>query len=149
MLDNYEINSSTLAVVPLTNGKSKIYEFDNTFEVNMNVYDIINSSCKYFGSSYIGRYEGAKTLLGMSYKLPIIIEETKEIIFFPTSSPKLNECSWISLKDIENYDKKYNNVVVEFKNGLHLEFELSIFSFENQVFRALRLENIIKKRKMA
>ena len=49
---------------------------------------------------------------------------------------------------INNYIKNDNKVLVNFKNGINLEFDLSIFSFENQIFRALRLENILKTRKL-
>lgn len=149
MIDNYEINKSTLAIIPIDEKSSKIFEEEETFIINKSVSQIINSSCKYFGSSYNGRYEGAKSLLGMSYKLPIIIEETQEIIFFPTSSPRFNNCSWISLKNINNYEKNKNGVIINFKNGLNLELDLSIFSLENQIFRALRLENILKRRKLS
>ena len=61
---------------------------------------IIENSCRYFGSSYNGRHIGTKNLTGINYKSPIIIEETKNIIFFPTTSPKQSDCSWISLKYI-------------------------------------------------
>lgn len=149
MIDNYEINKSTLAIIPIDEKSSKIFEEEENFIINKSVSQIINSSCKYFGSSYNGRYEGAKSLLGMSYKLPIIIEETQEIIFFPTSSPRFNNCSWISLKNINNYEKNKNGVIINFKNGLNLELDLSIFSLENQIFRALRLENILKRRKLS
>ena len=79
MLDNYEINKSTLAIIPVESNISKIYEHDSNFIINKSVADIINHSCKYFGSSYVGRYEGAKNILGVSYKLPIIIEETRPL----------------------------------------------------------------------
>lgn len=148
MKESYEINKSTLAIIPIDQNSSKIYEEEDNFIIKKSVSNIINSSCKYFGSSYNGRYEGSKDLLGMSYKLPIIIEETQEIIFFPTSSPRFNNCSWISLKKINNYEKNKTGVTINFKNGLNLEFDLSIFSLENQIFRALRLENILKDRKI-
>ncbi len=147
MIDNYEINIKTLALIPLDDKLSKIYEQDNSFIINKSVSEIINYSCKYFGSSYNGRTEGSKNWLGVSYKLPIIIEETQEIIFFPTSSPRYNNCSWISLKNINNYVKNQKGVTVNFKNDVTLEFDLSLCSFENQIFRALRLENILKERK--
>lgn len=149
MLENYEINNGTLAIIPINENQSQVYEFNNKYIVNSDVKTIINNSCKYFGSSFIGRYEGSKTLLGMNYKLPIIIEETQEIIFFPTSSPRFDKCSWISLKNIENYKEENNKVVVNFKTGENVNFNLSIFSFENQVFRAIRLERILKRRKSA
>ncbi|MCM1370448.1 MAG: competence protein ComK [Clostridium sp.] len=148
-MEHYEINDSTLAIKPLNDATSIVYEKDRNFTINQKTTQIINYSCKYFGSSYQGRFEGAKDLLGMNYKLPIIIEESKEIIFFPTSSPRYENCCWISLKNIENYIKKDNSVIINFKNGVNLDFDLSINSLENQIFRALRLEKILKTRKTA
>lgn len=103
MYENYEINENTLLIIPVSDEISKIYELNETFFISKSVKHIIDHSCKYFGSSYSGRYEGTKHLIGMNYKLPIIIEETKEIIFFPTCSPRQKECCWLSLSNIENY----------------------------------------------
>ena len=133
MLDNYEINKSTLAIIPVESNISKIYEHDSNFIINKSVADIINHSCKYFGSSYVGRYEGAKNILGVSYKLPIIIEETQELIFFPTNSPRLDNCSWISLKNINNYIKNDNQM---FLNGCiqnHLDYTLIDDDYESAI----------------
>jgi phytoene dehydrogenase-like protein len=63
----------------------------------------MEESCEFFGSSLIGRQKGTTKLIGITHKAPIIIEETREIIFFPTTSPRLSCCSWISLKNIEKY----------------------------------------------
>ena len=103
MLDQYEINKSTLAVLPIDESSSRVLEEEAEYIVNKSTTDVINDSCKYFGSSYKGRNEGTKSLIGGNYKLPILIEESREIIFFPTSSPKLEECAWISLNNLKNY----------------------------------------------
>ena len=100
---DYEINSSTLAIISMNDSCCKVLEEEEEYIINKSAYDVIDNSCKYFGSSYKGRYEGTKSLLGMNYKLPIIIEESRNIIFFPTSSPKLNDCFWISLNNISDY----------------------------------------------
>ena len=85
MLENYEINSGTLAVIPIDEYTSKVIELDNEYIVNKPCFEIIDDSCNYYGSTYQGRYEGTKNMIGMNYKLPIIIEESKNIIFFPTT----------------------------------------------------------------
>lgn len=59
---NYEINSETLAIISLDNGTSKIIEKDYTVEISCNHLKIIDNSCKYFGSSYTGRFEGTKKI---------------------------------------------------------------------------------------
>ena len=108
MKDNYEISSSTLAIIPLENKKSKIIEEDNHYIVLKSTTEIISDSCKYFGSSYEGRHEGTKSLTGINYKSPIIVEETNEMIFFPTCSPRFSNCCWIALRHIDNYTKEKN-----------------------------------------
>lgn len=41
MLDNYEINKSTLAIIPVESNISKIYEHDSNFIINKSVADIV------------------------------------------------------------------------------------------------------------
>jgi len=147
ILSTYEITCETLAIVPTDNFCSKIIEKDNTYFVNKTPMQIIENSCSFFGSSYIGRTKGTKQLIGVSHKAPIIIEESKEIIFFPTSSPRLYECCWISLKNIIRYNKSEKNSLIQFNSGLSLELDMSYGSLDNQVLRATRLESVLRTRK--
>lgn len=149
MMDHYEINSRTIAIIPIHGNKSKVIEEEEIYTVEKNTTDIINHSCKYFGSSFLGRKEGTKALMGVSYKAPIIVEETKNIIFFPTSSPRFDNCTWISLRHVNNYLKNHGNSLVSFKNGESLELDISYGSLENQVLRATRLESILRHRKVS
>ena len=118
-MNSYEINSETQAIIPIGDDKSKIIESGRTLIVNQSPMKIIDRSCKYFGSSYQGRFIGTKNLIGVSHKAPIIIEETKEIIFFPTNSPRLDNCAWLSLKHLQNYKKSNNISVNNFKDKLY------------------------------
>lgn len=149
MKEKYEINSSTIAIIPVEQKVSKVIELDNSFLVNRSTSEIIDESCKYFGSSYLGRHEGTKNLIGVNYKSPIIVEETLELIFFPTASPRLEACMWISLNNIENYYKEDLCTYISFKNGKQLELEISYGSLENQILRATRLESMLRKRKLS
>ena len=63
MKNSYEINEGTLAIVP-NKENSKIYEDNDIYSVKQNCYQIMDNSCKYFGSSYEGRSDGAKSILG-------------------------------------------------------------------------------------
>lgn len=147
MLDNYEINSGTLAIIPIDEFSSKILEEETEYVVKQSATKIIDNSCRFFGSSLKGRSEGTKSLIGGNYKLPVVVEESREIIFFPTSSPKLNECIWISLNNLSDYQKLDDNSVIKFKNGSILSVDISHYSLENQVLRASRLENVLRRRK--
>ncbi len=147
-MKDYEINDETLAIMPDDVWKSMVLEDDYKYEVNKTPLEILDYSCKYFGSSYPGRKDGSKNILNSSYKLPILIEDTKNIIFFPTSSPLDDECTWISLSNIKDYRKVGNNKTeILFKNNKVITVNISYYSFNNQVMRASRLESIIRNRK--
>ncbi|HHU54418.1 MAG TPA: hypothetical protein GXZ63_01215 [Mollicutes bacterium] len=147
-MEKYEINTSTIAILALDGDKSKVIEEDDSFIINRTTPKIIDDSCRYFGSSYLGRFEGSKNFLGGTiYKCPIIIEETREIIFFPTGSARSTECSWISLNKISHYEKKKDQTIIHFKNGTSFVHPISYSSFENQILRASRLESILRQRK--
>ena len=87
MLNNknlYEFNKGTLAILPNGKESSLIYEDDSRYIIDDNPLNIMEDSCKYFGSSYEGRKNGAKEILGAEYKVPIVIADTNELIAFPT-----------------------------------------------------------------
>ncbi len=145
-MKNYEINKQTLAIIPCGKGKSKIIEENNEFLIEQFSTKIVDNSCKFFGSSYNGRLNGTKSILGVSHKAPIIIEESSGLIFFPTSSPRLDSCSWISLNNIENYYKFYGDTIIKFYCGKTIKLELSYGIIDNQILRATRLESLLSKR---
>lgn len=145
-MDYYEINEDTIALIPY-NDMTRVYENDSSFLVNKSAQKIIEDSCEYFGSSYEGRKKGTTNLTGMTHKLPVIIEESKNIIFFPTASPRINKCAWISLQHVLRYNKEDIYALVEFKNNKKLLLDISYASFDNQVLRASRLETVLRSRK--
>ncbi len=144
----YEINDGTLAVLSKSDGKTEILEDDNSYIVSEKSYNIMDHSCRFFGSSYSGREEGSQNILGgIRYKVPIIVEESKNLIFFPTESPNNTECCWISLKKIKNYSKSDQNTKITFINDSEIVLPISFRTVENQILRATRLESIIENRK--
>ena len=147
MLENYEININTLAIIPIDTKISKVIEIDNNFIVKRKTTEIVDQSCKYFGSSYIGRQEGTKNLIGINYKCPIVVEETREIIFFPTSSPRFSDCFWISLNNINSYKKFNGSSKIIFNNNEEIIVNISYESLQNQILRATMLESVLRKRK--
>ena len=144
---NYEITYDTQIILPIDENSSKIIENDSEYVVNNSTLSILEHSCEYFGSSYEGRKEGTKKLLGITHKSPIIVEESRKIIFFPTSSPENNNCIWINLEKIEKYYKiNPKKSAILFKNGDVIEFDVSYGSLTNQILRATRLKYILEER---
>ena len=137
--EEYEINASTCALIPKDDFSTIIIEKQNRFSVMLPIQKIIENSCSYYGSSFKGRLNGSKYSLGSKYKLPIIIEETREIIFFPTLSYENSHCTWIALNNIREYKKQGNKVQLIFDNKQKIDVPVSYESFENQMLRATKL----------
>ena len=146
-MDSYEINKDTYAIMTIDDGISKIIEKDEEYFINKNSYEVMEDSCAYYGSSCEGRVKGTKNILGSNYKVPIIVEETNEIIFFPTEAASNANCIWLSLNNIKKYEKCNGFTKVIFDSGKELIVKMSISSFETQILRANRLGSIIRKRR--
>lgn len=146
---DYEINKDTLVLISEGENKTYVLEKENEYMIPCETLEVIEHSCEYFGSTYEGRHLGTTKLLGITHKTPIIIEESNNLIFFPTSSPKSKNCIWVSLNHILNYKqgKKEKTTEIEFKNGKKIEINASIGSINNQVLRASRLDLLIRERK--
>lgn len=144
---DYEINSDTLVVMPINKNSTKVIEQEDEYYIKNNTLSILEHSCEYFGSSYEGRKEGTRKLLGISHKSPIIVEESRQIIFFPTESPDNVNCSWINLGLIDRYYKSGNKKSsIQFKNGEIIDLDISIGSLTNQIMRATRLKYLLEDR---
>lgn len=148
-LDNYEVNSSTMAIIPISDTTSRVYEEEEQYIVNQSSNSIIRENCRFFGSSYKGRCEGTKSMTGIKSKFPVIIEESREIIFFPTASSRNYQNSWFALSKIKMCTKTdMLNTTVLFKNNLLLPVDVSVYSFENQIVRATMLKSKLCERKI-
>ena len=145
-MKNYTINKNTLAIVPIGKKKSKVYESSNVLIINKSTIKIIEESCEYYGSTYEGRKKGTSNLIGITHKPPIIIENSQCLIFFPTASPRIKDCSWISLNNLDTYAPFDQDSTIRFFNNLTIKLPISKRILDNQVLRATRVESVIKKK---
>ena len=144
----YEISKGTLAILPNEKNSSVVYEDDERYIIDQTPYQIMEESCKYFGSTYEGRKDGAREMLGAEYKVPIVIEDSDNLIVFPTTSPISEDCMWISLKRVGKIEKmEYNSTKVIFDNGVEIVIPCSYRTIENQLSRASRLDLILRNHK--
>lgn len=145
-MNYYEINDETIALMPIDGEKTRILELNKEYIVDKKAYKIMDESCQYYGSTYKGRLNAAKKILDCSYKLPIIVEESSRIVFFPTKSSLEDDCSWINFNYIKSVDKCENNCYITFTNNQKILFNTSKLSIENQVSRSTRLSFILSNR---
>lgn len=148
-MENYEINDETYVVMSSRVGETKIIEKEDEYDICCDAYKVMDESCKYYGSSYKGRLNAAKEILDCSYKLPILVEESTSLIFFPIKSSLADDCCWINLNSIKKVEKNGKKSRIILNNGKILEVDVSKMSIDNQIYRSTRFESIITKRKNA
>ena len=139
-MNYYLITKNTVLVMSVGISCCRVYELGNTFDVNMSLKDILELSCIHYGSSFEGRLKASKYYLNYNYKLPIIIDEYKNIIVFPTKTYGDIYNSIVCVNKILDYEKKDNNVVIYLKEGTNIKINDSYKIFENQYFKALKLK---------
>lgn len=143
----YEIDLSTLLLISLNDESTKVVTFDSEFIINCNVKDIINKSCHFFGSSLQDRVNTTKRLINIASKSPILIEESREIIFFPLKSVRDKNNIWISFNNLDKYIKDNDRTKLIFKNEKEFFLDFSYYIIDNQVTRSMMLDYVLKKRK--
>lgn len=142
----YEINDETIAMIPINSSTTKVIELTKEYDISQSTFEILEENCEYYGSTYEGRIKAAQKILNFSYKIPLLIEESERIIFFPTKSSNSKDCCWINHNYVKLREKCGKNTKVIFKNGIEKEFKISKLSFENQLLRAGMLDAMISKR---
>ena len=135
----YEIDLSTLIVIGLDDDTSKIVTVGERI-VKESARKIIDESCKYFGSNLIEKINNTKRLVNLSSKSPIMIEDTKNIIFFPLRSTREKNNIWISFNNLDKYEKNGTKTTLKFKCGKELVVDISYYIVDNQVTRSLILD---------
>lgn len=146
-MKTYKINANTLMIIPYKEKYSLIIEKDKDFIIETRPNNIIKKNCVIYGSNFNGRLKSTELLTGYTYKAPILLKEEGNLIFFPTSSPRLSSCSWINFNNIDDtyYDKKKRVSIVIFTCGKSMEINTSLNIINNQIFRATRLDHNIRK----
>ena len=147
-MDSDEINRDTVALIPKDENTTIVYEVDNSFVINKPTLKIVEESCEYFGSSLEGRQIGTSSLVGFTHKVPVIIEESFDLIFFPTQSPKNEDCAWLSYEHIFKPEQFKDKTIIELKNGKKIIVDVSTSVIHNQLYRCSRLKETLSFRKI-
>ena len=142
----YEINEETVALIPVNSHTTRVIELSKDYIVPQSAFTIMEENCEYYGSTYNGRIKAAQKILNFSYKLPLLVEETEKIIFFPTKASASSDCCWINPNFVTKREKCGKNIKVQFQNGIVEKFNMSKLSFENQLMRANMLDSMLTKR---
>ena len=143
----YEIDLSTVMLIGLDDDKTKVITLDNEFIIDIDSKKIMDNSCKFFGSSLSDRVNMTKRLVGIKSKSPIIVEDSRNIIFFPLKSVR-DKCNiWISFNNLDKYVKNGDKTTFIFKNNKRVVIDFSYYIIDNQITRSLMLDYELKKRR--
>ena len=134
---DYFITKSTIFME--FNGESTIvHENDKKiFFKGEKLEDILNDSCIYYGSTLKGRIVSCKRLINTNYKVPILISEKNNLLFFYIKDN--DNVYWFNFLSIKSYHKVENKILVIFNNGQRLLLNVSYTIFHNQILRCSRL----------
>ena len=143
----YEINLSTIMLIGIDNKHTKVITTEDEFVVEYSVNKIIDESCKYFGSTLYDRTKATSRIINITSKCPIVIEDSRNIIFFPLKSIREKENIWISFNHLSKYEKNDKKTILYFSNNKQVEIDISYYIIDNQVTRSMMLDyEIIKRR---
>ena len=143
----YEIDLSTVMLIGIDEDKTRVITIDSEFIVDSNSKKIVDNSCKFFGNSLTDRVNMTKRLINISSKSPIVIEDSRSIIFFPLKSIREKCNIWISFNNLEKYVKIGDKTKFIFKNKKEVVISFSYYIIDNQVTRSLMLDYELKKRR--
>jgi competence protein ComK len=150
ILKEYEVSPYTMAILPerTENGLfSRVMEVESSYLVAMKPIEVIDRSCRFFGSSLQGRKEGTKDIMGVTHKAPIVIDPSNFIYFFPTLSPSRDQCAWISHSYVRTIQSKRGNATfLLFSNHETITLPVSKGSLENQLYRTAQLRATLSRR---
>lgn len=136
---DYIINKNTF-YLQSDDDSTIINELSTELVVSGNqVKSILERSCEYYGSSLQGRVVGARKLINSKYKIPIMISEKNNIVFFPINGRKNGEIFWFNFGNIKHYGKCGEFVNITFSDDQVRKFMISYAVFNNQILKCSRL----------
>ena len=106
VMQNYRLNKDTMAIFsnPCLSSSTAILEWPNKvlYCTRTPLY-LIEEACISGGSTYNGRREAVERMLRTKSKLPIPVNPTEGLFFFPNMSPYEPHCHWFSFFHIQNF----------------------------------------------
>jgi len=141
----YTVNENTIAFIPSYDGvggfKTTILEIDGFKECHLNPVELVDQNLRFFGSSLKGASEGTRYILGEGNMYPVIMNLKHQLVWFPSISPKKNDCVWLALNHIKSYKQNKNqSTKIIFTNGSSLNIDVSYSAFDKRMNRAYALK---------
>lgn len=143
ILDHYEVNKNTMALLSVAHPDFDSIALEPRFELSIRKppLPLIKHACLEGGSSYEGRRAAVIYQTGVKHKVPIPINPLEQICAFPTHSPKEFECAWIfpnHVRQVTPYilHNQPHQTKIIFQNLTHIILPVSYYTIEKQIQRS-------------
>lgn len=152
LLPEYIINHQTMMLLAQKDESDRIFswviEEQSEYLVEKNPTEVIKETCEYLGSDFNGRQEGTKVISGYSHKPPISIDPHVGIYFFPTISPSISKCDWVSHSHVSTLseNRAQNKTDITFVNKRKISVDISYRTIETQMLRTAQFRHILSQR---
>ncbi|MFT8390839.1 MAG: competence protein ComK [Sporolactobacillus sp.] len=149
-VDNYIIRQETIAILPTDSCdgslESIVLEENRQFRCRQKPLRIIEESCVYYGSTYMGRKKSARSM-GFKSMPPVCICSELSIFFIPLMAEAHRGCAWIAHAHVLNWqDVDKRSAKIEFSNRQTLAVKGNAASFGRKVMRAAQYRLTLHKR---
>lgn len=135
--EKYRITRRTVAILPcydLHKQSRVILEDGSEILTPLRPYQLLQLSCRQYSSSIEERTQLAKRLSNIKGKVPIIVDLDTYITFFPTKSPKREDCEWFAWSHISEIDVDVDgNVYIVTERGHRVPVNTSRYVLKNQI----------------
>lgn len=137
------ITESTMAIIPhYTNTghlHSTLLETFGETQIEESTYCLLNDSCVYYGGSFDGSLESARSILKGQKNLPIMVSIPLKYCMIPLGSPMKKDTAWVAYQHINDIDSNGPNSIIIFHNQVKLEVNISKDVLERRREKAAHL----------
>ena len=108
------------------------------------VLSLLEEACLFYGSTLQGRTIAAKKILQIHQKVPILVSEKKETLWFPTVSATRDDCIWIHANEVVSYHAKGKRTQVIFPSKDEIELAIAYRTIQRQMRRCEQLRMYLR-----
>lgn len=142
--ETYMINENTLALLPAMQIEydTIVIEKQKELYIRQTPFQLIKAACFNDWCTYEGKRQAVILHTNLKRKVPIPINTTKGIYFFPTHSQKSIHNNWIAFHHIVNFNKvkaesnSPSKTIISFTNGMEMKFDIPFSTIQRQIERA-------------
>jgi competence protein ComK len=139
---SFLIDEKVCAIIPYYNeyGElcSRVVKDDGDIKLKISPIRLLEESCITYGSTFRGRIEAIKYLMGFKKRIPLTVSCKKNIFAFPINSHLRKDEIWIFTNKVLKYREVKKSVTrITFRNFKEIDIEISFSSFDSQFNRSI------------